>query len=305
LILRTGPGQILAALSNCYWPFLSAAAVLFAGGQIWRGAKWAYLLDGARPGTAHRVPIGCYLTNAFLSNVTPGRAGEAAGPLLLVSRCGTSKSLALAVVVVDRSLDLLALLTFMAVTSVYLGIRSDSEIGFYLGLFAGTALIVFFLLARFLVLSPSAVDDDYGVSDSSKRSRFPLRLISFLRQTRRMVTHVGRPERLKFVALMTVTAWLVDFLSYYLMINAFTPIRFLDNAACQTVAAGAALLSLVPGGLGVSTVSHVLVAQSLGYSWRGVAAGSVVNVFMTHSVRFVLAALSVVLRDREPSTEPR
>src|SRR5690606_22258944 len=108
------------------------------------------------------------------------------------------------------------------------------------------------------------------------------------------LAEVAQPARLARAGAMTLAAWLLDFAATYWIVNAITPLSLVHSAVCQSLAAGAALVSFVPGGLGVATASFVGVADVLGADWQAVAAAGVLAVVLNQALRggLALAALA-------------
>ncbi|HVS00544.1 MAG TPA: lysylphosphatidylglycerol synthase transmembrane domain-containing protein [Thermoanaerobaculia bacterium] len=285
LIVRTGPQRMWAALQESRWDLAALSVLAFCAGQACRGAKWAWLLRRIQPGVDPLLVVGCYFSNGFISYWTPARSGEALAPLLLASRCGTPKRLGLAVVLVDRVVDFAILVAAVAGAALYLGTHAEgSSAALRAGLFTGAALAAGagFVFLAVLLATRSGL--------AARRGAQPAKgLTGLFWKLREAIAQVVRPHRLGVLGLMSVAAWLCDFASTYWIVNAVTPIGFLDSAAAQSVANGAALASFVPGGLGVSTASYVVVADLLGAAWQKVATAGVLAVVLNQIARFLLA----------------
>lgn len=291
LVARTGPRRMLAALQASRWDFVALSILAFCAGQACRGAKWAWLLGRIQPGVDRLLVVGCYVSNNFISYWTPARSGEALAPLLLASRCGTPKRLGLAVVLVDRVVDFAILVATVVGSALYLGARAEGSAALRAGLFTGAALAAgagFTLFALLLATRPRLSARLGAVGDQPVKGLFD-RLTGLFWKLREAIAQVVRPGRLAVHWVMSLAAWLCDFASAYWIVNAVTPIGFFDSAAAQSVANGAALASFVPGGLGVSTASYVVVADLLGAAWQKVATASVLAVVLNQIARFLLA----------------
>jgi uncharacterized protein (TIRG00374 family) len=291
LIVQTGPRRMLAALEESRWDFALLSVLAFCAGQACRGAKWAWLLRRVQPGVDRLLVVGCYFSNGFVSHWTPARSGEALAPLLLASRCGTPKRLGLAVVLVDRVVDFAILVAAIVGSALYLGARAEGSAALRAGLFTGAALAAgagFALFALLLATRPGLQARRGAVKDQPARGLFD-RLTGLFWKLREAVSQVVRPHRLGVLGVMSIAAVLCDFASTYWIVNAVTPMGFLDSAAAQSVANGAALASFVPGGLGVSTASYVVVADLLGAAWQKVATAGVLAVVLNQVARFLLA----------------
>jgi uncharacterized protein (TIRG00374 family) len=268
--------------------FLPAVG-LFAGGLFLRAWKWRVFLNAAN----HRLPyLAClraYVLNAFLGNLTPARAGEALAPIWL-SRHGVPPAASLAVVVVDRVLDLLAVLSLFAFAVWHVGRTAvvDSTAiraaGQWAGLLVGLLLVVVIiaLLRLDVVLAVLA--------------RIPGRLAARLRQTlasfQQAVTMLQRRRVLATNFALTLACWLTDLTTGFLVVRGFVPtLRYLDSGAGAVFATVAAILSFIPGGLGIGAAGYAAVMALFGYDLVAAGSGAVLMTLLTHAVRATMAAV--------------
>ena len=286
VIWKIGPANALRTIIECDWRYAAAAAVVYGVGQLWRGGKWFYWLRFAQPGIRPWPVVGCYVTNAFVSNLTPARAGEAFTPLLLEERCGTKKSTGLAMLIVDRLLDLSALCSLLLAAGVVVFFKGEQHRNLIQGLWFGAGVMVAGLVSMAVLWRVSKT------WSGGESQGLVGRLRGALAKTHAAFDQLASPGRLSIGMVLTFGAWGIDLISQWLMINAVVSITLVDNAICQVVAAAAALISLVPGGLGVTTASQAVVAGRLGYPWQAVAAGSLLNVIVNHSLRWTLATVA-------------
>ncbi len=127
-------------------PWMFVAVMVLALASFWvRSLRWRSLLAGGR-----RMPFDSLLSATMIgfmtNNVLPFRLGEFVRPWVLARRERCSTSMALATIVVERVVDMLALLAILGLTLLVHPMRSDSEaarmtqagagtlIGFTLGL---------------------------------------------------------------------------------------------------------------------------------------------------------------------------
>jgi len=294
LIIKTEPGNIWMALAKCHWGYLLLGTGLFALNLFWRSGKWFYLLRGVQPDCRLGPVVKCYVTTMFFSNLTPGKSGEALAPLLLETHCQTPKTTGFAVVFVDRTLEFMALLVALLWAALYLSVRADQLSSIRLAALIGASVIAVGIVLLIILLKITRS----GLSAQEQQSSvFTTEVAGFKGKVRRVMwtfraalSQVGQRSRLSTAGVMTLFAWGLDFLIKYMIICAFMQMSIVDSIACQIIAIAAALLSLVPGGIGISAVSFLLVAKTMGYPWEPIASAGVVTVFLTHGVRLVLAS---------------
>jgi uncharacterized protein (TIRG00374 family) len=139
-------GRVWASVRAARPDYLALALVLTSGTFIVRAERWQYLLGPlgrTRFSTVFRATVIGFAASAVL----PARAGEVIRPYLLARREGLSATAAFATIVVERILDLVAVLLLMAAFLIWFdpGLESrDSAV---------------FLAIRFggLVMAPVAV----------------------------------------------------------------------------------------------------------------------------------------------------
>lgn len=107
------------------WMFFGVMALTL--GSFWvRALRWRSLLAGGR-----RIPLGSLYSATMIgfmtNNLLPFRLGEFVRPWVLARRERCSASMALATIVVERVVDMLALLAILGITLLVHPIRSGSE----------------------------------------------------------------------------------------------------------------------------------------------------------------------------------
>ena len=108
------PGEVWAAVTTARIDYLLLALVLMVLTYVVRAERWTYLLaplGRARFSAVFRTTVIGFGASAVL----PARAGEVIRPYLLARREGLSFTAALATIVVERILDLVAVLVQLAV----------------------------------------------------------------------------------------------------------------------------------------------------------------------------------------------
>lgn len=216
-----------------------------------------------------------YFLNCFVSNLTPGRSGDVLVPKYLSDSAGVSMRSSSAMLITERVGDLLVLLISVAISVVLLAnyydvvVSLDFDFGVILPIFFMLLCLVFF--GGRLVLSRS----QYDLSGAFSEVRFGLSKFIKLRQ-------------LVLVALFSSLNWMLHICKEYLFLSAFISIAVGQAFVCQSVSAFLALISLVPGGIGVNVASVAVLAKSIGLDWEGAAVSTTVSTLLFSLIRFSL-----------------
>lgn len=134
-------GNVWASVTAARQDFLLLALVLTCVTFIVRAERWQYLLGPLGPtrfSTVFRTTVIGFAASAVL----PARAGEVIRPYLLARREGLSATAAFATIVVERILDLLAVLLLMAAFLIWFdpGLESRDSAVFQAIRFGGLAM---------------------------------------------------------------------------------------------------------------------------------------------------------------------
>lgn len=289
LIARIGPERLWLAWRQAAKPPIVAAALVFAGGIFVRALKWRIFLRA----TEHRVPyfacLRAYVLNAFLGNLTPARGGEMLAPIWL-AEYRVPAATSLAIVVVDRLLDVVAILSLFCLAAWNLGrlVPAASAAYRHAG-FAAAAIVTGALLALLIVLARLP----WAVARLEKRpGRISARLTALLRSFQQALTPLRRRGVLAPNLCLTFASWMFDIATGYLVIRAFLPeLGYLDSATATLFACVASIASFIPGGIGVGAIGYTMVITLLGYDEKAVASGAVVVTLLTQLTRAALAGL--------------
>ncbi|MCE2513960.1 MAG: flippase-like domain-containing protein [Acidobacteria bacterium] len=106
--------RVAAAVRDARWDLLGAALVVTCATYVVRAIRWCWLL---RPlgDVRFRVALRATVVGFAASAILPGRVGEVLRPYVLARREGLSVSAALATIVLERLLDVLAVLALLGV----------------------------------------------------------------------------------------------------------------------------------------------------------------------------------------------
>lgn len=290
LIAKIGPGKMLAAWRAAPPLPVVAGCLLYAVTVMLRAAKWRLFLRGTPHPVGYRACAQAYTTNAFFANLTPARTGEMLGPVWL-SRHGVPLATGAAVVVVDRMIDLLIVLGlfFLAAWNLSRLAPDDSlafrTAGVAVSVVVGVALVLFTLVLLRL---------DVAIGLLGRiRWRLAERVAGLLASFRRALTPFRNRRVLAGAGAITLLGWLLDMVSSYVIIRSFVPdLPFLHSATASMFACLAAIVSFIPGGIGIGAASYTAILVLLGYDASLVGSGAVLWTVLSHVVRGGLAGVN-------------
>ena len=113
------PRQTLDALSGANFWFVAPAVLIYFVGVAIRGLRWQRLLLPVEKIPA-RQAIALLIVSYTVNNIVPARMGDVMRVFLLARETGVRKSASLATVVLERLLDVLAILAIIVATTVVL-----------------------------------------------------------------------------------------------------------------------------------------------------------------------------------------
>jgi uncharacterized protein (TIRG00374 family) len=245
LTLRTVDfGQVQSAMSRAAWFWFIPGAATFLAGLFFRARRWSLLMDDTPLGiTWHAMLIG-YMLNMSL----PLRLGEVGRAWVIGQRTGVSFTRALSSIVVDRLLDLAAVLLMFAGFALVLPMPPELASAAWAGSVALVIVVIAFAVAiwqsqRVEALMRTVMKRIPGLHADRWVGRFHELCGSF--------RVIGNGRRLAAVLGNTALMWAFATLLAFLAQAAFMPPR-LDQAGLVLVASnlGGAAPS-APGGLGL------------------------------------------------------
>jgi uncharacterized protein (TIRG00374 family) len=254
--------DLLGRLSQGRLDLLALAALTFTTSYFLRGLRWRILLGAERPAppvTVFLAVAAGYLGNSFL----PARAGELIRSALIARRTGMSTSYVLATALVERVLDVVALvlISFAAVAALPLVPAWLVGATHLMAVLALVGLFVFVALPRLDRPMKQVLARVLG--PSSLQTRLSDLLQQFLLGMRAF-QHVGRGAGF---AGLTVVIWLADSLAILLVAHAFRLSLVLPQALVLLAALGlASAAPSTPGYVGIFQFVAVTVLAPFGFS---------------------------------------
>jgi glycosyltransferase 2 family protein len=206
--------RVWEAMRTARPELLAAAVGLTLITYVIRTERWQYLLEPLGK-TRFKVAFRATVIGFAASSVLPARAGEVLRPYLLARREGLSATATFATIIVERILDLVAVLMLLAIyliafdtgmaardSALFSAIRLG---GLVMAPVAVTALVVMFVLAGH--------PDWLHAGLASAKRIFPARLSSLLGRITRLFSDgfgvLRRPERMLASMGWTLVLWVV------------------------------------------------------------------------------------------------
>ena len=237
--------------------WVAFAAVLSTLDLAFRGLRWQRLL---RPIARIRyLPMFGYLLIGYLANnVLPARLGELVRSHYIGDREGISRAAALGTVVVERVIDLVAVVGIATAALLILSVRGVVATAVFVGAGVATAFLVVLALAIVAHRLPGA-DRVRAIAD-----RWP-KLRDLARSLQGGLQVASRPRTVIEALVTSVAAWTCSILAFAAIGQAIGIQLTIGQAAL--IGSSVALASAVPAGpsnLGTFELAAVKVSTAIG-----------------------------------------
>jgi uncharacterized protein (TIRG00374 family) len=296
-LARTGD-----VLSHADLRWIGLAAVFSSTDLALRALRWQRLL---RPIATVRYPpmLGYLLIGYLANNVLPARLGELVRSHYLGDREGISRASALGTVVVERVVDLVAVVAIASTALLVLSVRGVVASAVLVG--AGVAGL--FLVALALGIVAHRLPGADRVRLAVERWPQVHKLASSLQGG---LAVAGRPRTLAEALAVSAVAWTVAILSWAAVGQSIGVQLSIGQAAL--IASGVALASAVPAGpsnLGTFELAAVEIGKAIGIPANSAFALALIvhaAILVVTSVggAVALARLGWVRRSREDPSPP-
>ena len=261
LLFTLGGGQLtLNALAHADWRLLALALLIHYGGFALRGHRWQLLLGMVGYRLGYLYTTGLLLAGWFVSALLPARAGDLFRLLALRTPPSTQPTVsiaaALGTVVLERALDILAILLLGAGFSV--AVLHDRVPGWLLSVY-GAALTLVVMIGVVLLATPLLLERLRAFSNRPlwhKTLDFIAQLADSLRQL------AERPGGALLAMGESLLIWLCDGLLLWLVVLSLGQAFTLGEASFVALSVDIfAAVPLTPGGMGqIETAYAALLA---------------------------------------------
>ncbi|WP_158701634.1 lysylphosphatidylglycerol synthase transmembrane domain-containing protein [Lentibacillus sp. Marseille-P4043] len=255
--------------------YLILAFLLTLGSYSLRLYKWHAFSKWSNFKIGLKDNVVIFLIGLMMS-ITPGKAGELIKSYLLQRKGNVPYSESIPVIIYDRLTDLLAMMALVGV-------------GFLVYPFGLTPLLIltilivlFFILVQKRSLCTKLIN---WLTRPKRLQRFRNSLHHFYKQT----LFLMRLNILSFSFIISVAAWLLECISLYVIITAFSvDVSFIASIFTFSLGTLAGALSMIPGGLGAAegSITGLLI-------YFGVAGSLAVTISLI--IRFVTLWFGVFL----------
>lgn len=251
---------LLRALKDCPVELTLGALLLFVLERIVRPYRLSVLFRGV---VGVRAAIGTQSLSQIVNLVLPMRAGEMMLIVLLRSTTPVGASAAISVVIVDRVMDIVAILIVFAVALALIPgippIVNGGAITLAAVCIAFVVSVAVLLIARdrILLLTATWLQRVTSIDSTAWQARLKGVLDGF--------TILRDPARVALALIVTAAVWTLAIGGFALVLKGVWPVAPISNAALAVCfgAIGIALLS-VPAGIGVLHAGYALAAMMFG-----------------------------------------
>jgi hypothetical protein len=226
------------ALRNANWIWFLPAAALFIVGLFVRAWRWSVIMGGAPILTTYHAQNIGYMMNMIF----PGRLGEIGRAYVIGEKTPINMTRAVSSVVVERLLDLAAVVLMLVVAAQF--IPMPSTLSRY-ALISG-AIVAAGVVAIGVMIWQSALVENLLSRWLGARAE------KWVRRFRELCAGfklIGTPQRLLAILLLTIGIWLMQMIIAYTFMPAFLPARF-DASSLMVVVANLGGAVPTPGGVG-------------------------------------------------------
>lgn len=287
VIQFSDPAAVWASVKTIprYYLFLFLMPTVIA--NFLRTYRWAGLVEPVKK-LSFRQALPYQLAGLAMSNITPARIGEAGKVLLLKKYEGLQVSKTIQSVIWERLFDLVVLL---AISLPFLGLLLGKlEPGLMLLSIIGSVAVLAACALVFVAMRYQKV----GFWLLGFAEKLPV-LKKYV--TRKFVENFYGTAKLSSStfwksALLTVLIWAIDSFAFVLVFHAMglpIPILYIYGGLFLSVLIG--LVSFLPGGIGSSEFSFIVILMLLGLEKGAAAAGVLVGRFFTLGITLVWGML--------------
>ncbi len=275
--------KIIGALKAANYLYMLPIAAVSYYTLFVRAQRWRVLLVEATGNGYPLLPIVSATSIGFMANLLlPLRAGEVVRPLLLTRSTGTPVSTAFATAVLERLLDMIAVLVLLVVVVLFSGVSpAIKTVAIYAGVFGAAGLTVVFLVHRHRDRVLPVID----VVWHKLPDRIAYSVIRLEHEFLDAVASIAPPRVLMPLVGWSVYLWLMIALTFYLGTLALDiDVGFVGGGmAVATIVALAVALPSAPGFVGVWQVGCTTALAMYGISGTEAAGYSL----FSHAAAFV------------------
>lgn len=257
MVFWAGPSKIWDALKKADLIILAIALLVFALYLFVRSLRWYTMLSVIKSDVKLREFVPIYFLNFMVSNITPGRSGEALAPFLMKRYVGSSAGMGFSIVILDRILDVVFIVFTAILGFIYFifstELPSKINVAFYV------AIAVLVAMAGVMVIVAAWRKGGFALLTAftniffRKRQKQLLGGLSSFYDGLKTV----RKAMPKLIAYLFLS-WSLLAISYFLRVRAVMDAPFLAVTSCWIISMSIGMASFIPSGLGSSQASFAV-----------------------------------------------
>ncbi len=267
---KAGFKNLFELKNQINWIYVFLATITYNIALCMRGLKWSIYFNQRGINYSFTKIFSMFMLNQFLGFLTPARLGEIATPIIVRKAFKESFGSLTPIIVFDRILELMGLFCTIFLFSVYFYLNNflPNEINMLISILIGglgMSAIAFYVLSSEKILK-------------SIFYKF-IRISKLLKPLYKIIIKIEREGKdyldsfnyfktkifiLKML-LITLICWLLETLSFYLMIRALINLPFAMSATYQLLSMLVGIISFIPGGFGANAYSYVYFLSTKGF----------------------------------------
>jgi len=287
LVIWSGPGKSWNALKKAELPLMFSGLFVFAFYLFVRSLRWYTMLKLIKNELKLREFVPVYFVNFMISNITPGRSGEALAPFLMKKYIGSSTGSGFSIVIIDRVLDILFIVVASLLSFIYFVYSTNLPPGINISFYIAIGILVtmsgIMLILAFWEKGGFAFLRAFTNVFFCKRQKYLLEGLSSFYESVKIVRKV-----IPKVIIYLIISWFLLAISYFLRVRAIMDSDFMPVTTCWIISLSIGMASFIPSGLGSSQASFAVLIALMGNDLADATAASILAKFAALSVIFVL-----------------
>lgn len=271
LIEKIGLNNFFTTIKEANQKLIILGICFYSIALIIRCFKWyiLFIYKNKKISFLKFAPI--FFINSFLSNITPGKSGELATPILFKKYFKSSIGEGLSIVIFDRFIEIFSL-TFLIAFSFYslnISIKND-----YNPLFFGLAVIFFIIIFLLFILFVQSKNNNIALK--IEKLKFFKNIFNnnnflsneILKFRKNCCVFLYEKKIFVLLLILSFLAWFFETLSFYMIVRSVFEANFFVIAKLQLIAIGITIVSFIPAGLGVGNISFAYLASINGFQYE-------------------------------------
>ena len=271
VINRIGIEAVKTSLEGAKPLFLLLGLLTALFSLIVRALKWHIALRLYVKAECRYVDtIRIYFYNFIISYFTPVKSGELLAPFFFRQVTELEYGKGFSIIAVDRFLELVTMLCLVEISLFYLTSSVSGMAGMGLQL-----AILMVLLGGAVFLLIAACSQRNGrriirfVNKKPRLRRFYPALHSFYDNI------VLLKSKIKLLVFLTVAAWFIDSMTFYFLFQSIIDISYIKAAVVEFLSTCVGVFAFIPGGIGASEFSTVLLLEKMGFGLVSATAAAI------------------------------